>query len=100
MGMLSTLKKWTPNMAFIDAPIRELTKKHTHFKVDNQLEACLEEVRAQVVKLLPLEPFDASYDSYIFTDASTIGVGFILIQISPSDTVSIIAAGSTGLKPA
>ena len=99
MGMLSTLRKWTPNLSFVDAPIRVLTKKNVHFMWDSQLETCLNELRDQVKKLVPLEPFDIKYDSLIFTDTYTNCVGFILVQMSPSSKISIIAAGSTGLKP-
>ena len=83
MGMLATLRKCTPNLSFVDAPIRALTKKNVQFMWDSQLETCLNEVRTQVRKLVPLEPFDTEYDSIIYTDACSVGVGYILIQKSP-----------------
>ena len=45
IGMLGTLRKWTPNLSFIDAPIRALTKKNIHFMWNEQLESCLDEIR-------------------------------------------------------
>ena len=66
---------------------------------DNQLELCLDEVRTIVKELVPLQPFDTEYDSIIFTDACSVGVGFILIQKSPANKISIMCTGSTGLTP-
>ena len=50
MEMLSTLRKWTLNLSFVDVPIRALTKKNTHFKWDSQLEAFLDDRDPQGVK--------------------------------------------------
>ena len=99
IGMLGTLKKWIPNLSFFDAPIRALTKKNVHFLWDEQLESCLNDVRCKVQELVPFEPFDTELESMIYTDACTVGVGYILVQKSPEGNISIIAAGSTGLTP-
>ena len=66
---------------------------------NEQLESCLNEVRSKIQELVPLEPFDIEYDSIIYTDACSVGVGYILVQKSPEGNISIIAAGSTGLTP-
>ena len=36
MGLLSTFQKWIPSLSMEDAPIRQLSKKSTHFLQNNK----------------------------------------------------------------
>ena len=45
-----------------------------------------------------MEPFDTIYESIIYSDVSSEGVGFILVQKSPENRISIICTGNTGLS--
>ena len=44
-----------------------------------------------------MEPFDPKFESIIYSDSCAEGVGFILVQKSPENKISIICTGSKGL---
>ena len=76
-----------------DKPIRELGKKSACFKWTNEHQNCLDKIRITIEMDIGLEPFNIN-----FMDSSLSGVGYMLIQVTEEDKVSVIACGSTGLK--
>ena len=59
----------------------------------------MNDIRQAVHDHLPLCPFDPQTQSFIFTDASTSGLGYILIQVAKDKSFGVISCGSTGLTP-
>ena len=60
MGVVSTFRKWVPDLALKDGPLRNLSKKNVHFMWNEDLDKCLDEIRQAIKDSLPLQPFDPS----------------------------------------
>ena len=70
-------------------------------------EKVMTKIKKAVENYIHLSPFDPTKDSFVFTDAATNGLGYILFQkesvkVNQEGTViwSIIACGSCSLTPA
>lgn len=82
IGMISYLSKFIPNFSVIAAPINELRKKKSKFKWTQQCETAFQKLK-EIVGLcnppvLAIPNLNAEF--LLFTDASEIGCGSVLMQ--------------------
>ena len=87
---------WLPSLSLTTDPIRSLVRKHTHWKWTAEHDSCLSLIKKKVNNLLVLSPFIPDRPSFIFTDASKIGIVFCLMQTN-KNTWHFIRCGSSTL---
>ena len=99
LGLLGTLTLWFPKLSLATEPIRALIRKDVKYLWTPDHSKCLENIKDTMKQLLTLSPFDPKRSSFIFTDASKQGIGFVLMQ-SEKDEWYFIRCSSSTLTPA
>ena len=97
--LLGTLTLWFPKLSITTEPNRALIRKDVQFQWTPEHLKCLETIKQTLKRLLTLSPFVPKCPSYIFTDASKQGLGFVLMQ-TEKDKWHFIRCSSSTLTPA
>ena len=103
LGLLATLNKWVPNLSVKNEPLQHLARKNAQFLWSPDHEKVMMKIKDVVRNHIFLSPFEPTKDSFVFTDAATNGLGYILVQKSNqkgSVIWLIISCGSCSLTPA
>ena len=101
--MISSLKKWFPNVTFANKHLNAGTTHGTKFVWTPNMQKEYEEIKLIFQDQIRLSPFDPSKAINILTDgASSKGIGFVFYQhpdeSNPSEDVTIVQANSSALK--
>ena len=107
MGMVNQLGSFMPDLAQLTEPIQSLVKKNMHFYWGEPQERAFNHVKHLLTDKLICKPFDLTSDNLrtvLYTDASTLGLGYVLIQeeIFKDRVIDnrLIRCGSRILQPA
>lgn len=80
LGMITYLQKFTPGLAEITTPLRELIKKGIEFVWGPEQQKSFEAVRSMISNAPVLRYFDPSQQLVLQCDASQYGLGACLLQ--------------------
>ena len=97
-GLTQGLSSYAHNLAIMDAPIRELLKKGVAFNWGPDQQASMDLVKSTLTGPLVLKNFNPLLETQVITDASRVGVGFILRQRDLSGQWRLIQCGSRALN--
>ena len=107
MGLANQLGSFIPDLAQMAQPIQALTKKDTPFLWTADQEAAFKLIKKKLTSKLICQPFDAedtNLRTVLYTDASGLGLGYILVQEELIDkevvNLRLIRCGSRTLQPA
>ena len=101
LGAVNQMTAWWPDLSMACHRIRELTEKNTEFQWRPEHEEAFQKVKAILSDTARLAPFDPNKKTELITDASKVGLGFVLIQYNEvSKKWELVWAGSTSLKGA
>ena len=93
MGLLTQLSKFCPDYAQNVPALRLLTHKHVTFHWTDVHQREFENIVANFGRLEYLRPYDPSNQLLCLTDASYLGLGFILFQKDRDGKYSIVMVG-------
>ncbi len=80
MGMVNQMGKFSANLATLTQPLRErLSKKHAWLWGDSQ-DRAFEHIKEELSKQTTLTLYDPNAESKISADASSYGLGAVLLQ--------------------
>ena len=97
LGLSQQLGHYHPDLAHMQAPLRELLKADVAWQWLPQHAEAMEKVKKALVSSTVLKPFDTDLDTILLTDASRLnGIGWALMQIQPENH-RLILCGSRGL---
>ena len=82
MGMVNYLKKFTPVLTELSAPLRRLVRSGVEWAWESAQQTAFEAIIKVIINLPVLEYFDSTMDHVIQTDASKKGLGAVLLQNS------------------
>lgn len=82
LGMVNYFRDFIPHLSDLLSPLTELTKtsKYPSFQWSSAAQSAFESVKAAVLQSQSLCHFSDDDDTFIFCDASTIGIGATLMQ--------------------
>ena len=101
LGMVNYLKRFIPDFSTLTYPLRQLTKKYTIF---SWTEECVESF-TKLTSILSEHTcnsfFDNEKETFVYCDASPLGVSSILLQSSTKEhtNANVIAYTSRSLSP-
>ena len=97
LGMVNYLARFIPNLASKTAPLRKLLRKDTPWKWTNEENQTFESLKKLVTSDLVVAHYDSALPTSLIVDASPEGVGAILAQKQPDETVRPVYYASRAL---
>ena len=99
LGAINQMTAWWPDLSMACHRIRELLEAGTEFQWRPEHEEAFQKVKDILSDTANLAPFDPMRKTELITDASKLGLGFVLIQYNEVSKIwELIWAGSTSLK--
>ena len=81
LGLVNYLQRFSPNLAEVSAPLRELLKKETHFLFEENVHGrALAEIKDMITRSPVLKYYNVHEDVVLQVDASQHGLGACLMQ--------------------
>ena len=79
-GMVTYLAKFLPKLSTVMEPIRRLTKQDVEFKWSEEQDKAMDEIKKLVTTASILAYYDSKKELLIQCDASSTGLGAVLLQ--------------------
>ena len=99
LGMCNHLSKFAPNLAEKTKPLRELLNKHNQWTWEEPQRKAFAEVKQALVTSPVLSLFDQNRETVVSADASSYGIGAVLLQRQPEGELKPISYISRSLTP-
>ena len=80
LGMVQYLSKFSPRIAEIAEPLRDLTKKHAPYAWGPEHNHALDSIKKEIAPVPILRDYDPKKEAVLQTDASIKGLGTCLLQ--------------------
>ena len=97
--MCNHLSKFAPNLAEKTKPLRELLNKHNQWTWEEPQRKAFAEVKQALVTSPVLSLFDQNRETVVSADASSYGIGAVLLQRQPEGELKPISYISRSLTP-
>ena len=99
-GMVNQLGKFVPNLATINAPLRDLLRKDNAWLWGPQQDKSFSDIKKALLSSPVLTAYDPSLPTIIASDASSLGLGAVLLQIHKDNVRHPVAFASRSLTNA
>ena len=99
LGMINQMSKFTPNIADKTKPLRELLSKRTQWTWGEPQRKSFEEVKELLTSSPVLALYDTNAATVVSADASSFGLGAVLLQKQVDDEWKPIAYISRSMTP-
>lgn len=97
LGLANYMNKFIPNLATLDEPLRELTKKNTKFEWNEMQKDSFEAIKCAMATATKLGFFARNDHTAVMADASPTGLGAVLLQTDTQGYSRIICHASKSL---
>lgn len=98
LGLVNFVGQFIPNLATITEPLRNLTRKDTHFTWDSGQKAAFAELKEQLSSDIVLGYYNVHDRTQVYADASPVGLGAVLIQFNKDGIPRVISYASKSLS--
>lgn len=99
LGMVNHLMKFTPNLADLTKPLRDLLSKDSHWGWDEQQKTAFVQIKRALTKSPVLALYDPNLETTVSADASSYGLGAVLLQKQLDGTIRPVAYISRSMSP-
>ena len=99
LGMVNQMSKFSPNLAEETQPLRELLIKDNEWVWGEPQERSFTRIKALLTNAPVLALFDLNRETVLSADASSFGLGAVLLQRQPSGEMKPIAFISRSMTP-
>ena len=100
LGLANQLASFVPDLTQNARPIHALTKKDTAFVWGHEQQEAFENVKKLLTSDLLVKPFNKDFKTELYTDASRLGLGYLLCQRDDKDELRLVRCGSRSLAAA
>lgn len=100
LGKINFYHKYIPDHTRLLEPIHNLLRNKTEFKWTNECDYTFNRIKEYLCQSPILAIFDPKKETYIFTDASALGVGAVLKQVQDNGDLKPAAYFSKKFTPA
>lgn len=97
LGMVNHLARFLPNISEITAPLRALLSKRTAWAWHHEQETAFSKIKQLLVSDRCMAKYHPSYATTISADASSFGLGAVLLQTQPSGERRPVAFASRSM---
>ena len=99
LGLTNYLKTFITDYSTITYPLRTLLKNDSQYVWSKECDEAFEKIKTEIVSDTCIAYFDNRKETFLYTDASPVGISAILLQKSPADkTAKIISFSSRALS--
>eukprot|EP00731_Ephydatia_muelleri_P017556 Em0010g654a len=99
LGMINQLSKFTPNIAELTKPLRELLSKKNKWTWNEIHQKAFSKLKDEVSTQPVLALYSPKLDTIVSADASTYGIGAVLLQRQLDGSVKPVSYASRSLTP-
>ena len=99
LGMVNQLSKFSPHLADVTKPLRELLKKDRAWVWGDPQQQAFDNVKATLTTAPILALFDPTRETIVSADASCYGLGAVLLQQQPNGEIKPVSYNSRSLTP-
>ena len=99
MGMINQLNKFSPNIAHLSQPLRELLKATSSWMWTQHHDEAFCKLKEEISSPRVLTHYDVNAPTKISADASAYGVGAVLLQCQDNSNWKPVAFASRSLNP-
>ena len=96
LDLVNFCARFIPDLATVSEPLRRLTRKDVHFSWRKEQEVAFNELKKGLAKTETLGYFDSAAKTRVITDASSVGLGALLVQ-EQNDEERVICYASRSL---
>ena len=98
LGMINQLEKFTPHLAEITKPMRDLLSKKNDWTWGHTQQRCFAQLKEILTSAPVLALYDANRETALSADASSYGLGAVLLQKQPDGELRPIAYASRAMS--
>lgn len=98
LGMVNQLGKFTPHLAEITKPMRDLLCKKNDWTWGHDQQRCFKQLKESITSTPILALFDAKQETTLSADASSHGLGAVLLQRQPDGKLQPVAYASRSMS--
>ena len=99
LGMANQLSKFVPNLANMTKPLRDLLSKRNDWIWDEPQQSAYTRIKETLTKSPVLAPFDPNLETIVSADASSYGLGAVLLQTQWCGETRAVAYISREITP-
>ena len=99
LGMTNQLGKFSPNLADLTKPLRDLLSKDSQWCWDEPQQRAFEDIRREISTRPVLALFDPCRHTTVSADASSFGLGAVLLQEQDDGEMRPVAYASKSMTP-
>ena len=97
LGLVNHLMKFCPNLAEKTKPLRDLLKKERAWVWDTAQQEAFQQLKADMASNQVLALYDPEKETMVSSDASSFGLGAVLMQKQPSGEMRPVAYASRSM---
>ena len=98
LGMIIQLGKFTPHLAEITKPMRDLLSKKNDWTWGHAQQRCFAQLKESLMSTPVLALYNANRETTLSADASSYGLGAVLLQKQPDGEIRPVAYASRAMS--
>ena len=99
LGMVNQLSKFSEHLAETTKTIRDLVQKGNQWTWEREQQKAFEQIKSDLTQAPVLALYDPNKETKVTADASSFGLGGVLLQLQPDDSWRPVSFMSRAMSP-